>query len=149
MLLTKAKEFNLTGYKSLIAPYREQAINLLKERKKNKQNNDILWDTNQFGDLSGTLNNYVNVLQLNNEYKLNLSYNELNCKIYLSIPTLQNNALKRLFVLGIGRTILSMRNICLLVQEIAPIHLLKKTCTGHQVLYLEPPKLPIRIALRW
>lgn len=96
MLLTKAKEFNLTGYKSLIAPYREQAINLLKERTKNKQNNDIVWDTNQFGDLSGTLNNYVNVLKLNNEYKLNLSYNELNCKIYYKDTPITDNWITQL-----------------------------------------------------
>lgn len=93
MLLTKSKEFNLTGYKSLIATYREQALILIRECTKDKKNNNngVVWNTNQFGDLIGTLHNYVNVLRLNDEYKQNLSYNELNCKIYYKDTLITDN----------------------------------------------------------
>lgn len=81
MLLTKAKEFNLTGYKSLIAPYREQAIHLLKEHPKCTINDGVVWTKNKFGELTGSLTNCINVLTQNQEYNQHLKYNEFATKI--------------------------------------------------------------------
>lgn len=84
MLTTKANEMNIKGFKTLLVPYKKEALKQLKQREKtskNKDSNGLVWTRNQFGQFTGSLTNCINILSIEEEYRQNLRYNEFSMKI--------------------------------------------------------------------